>query len=60
MQSRVVSEKKCKAQSLVPGMSQYSDDVDMDAGSIHNKKVFPESDNVSVASGQGESEEDVF
>ena len=59
-QSRVVSEKKCKAQSLVPGMSQYSDDVDMDVGIIHNKKVFPESDKVSVASGQGESEEDVF
>jgi hypothetical protein len=56
VQSRVVSEKKGKAQSLVPGMSQYSDDTE----TIHNKKVFPESDNVSVASGQGESEEDVF
>ena len=30
-QSRVVSEKKCKAQPLVPGMSQYSDDVDMNS-----------------------------
>merc|ERR1712078_517275 len=30
-QSRVVSEKKSRAQSLVPGMSQYSDDVDMNS-----------------------------
>ena len=30
-QSRVVSEKNSKAQPLVPGMSQYSDDADVNS-----------------------------
>ena len=56
-QSRVVSEKKCKAQPLVPGMSQYSDDVDMDAATsaAQSKKVSQESDDESLASGSEES-----
>merc|ERR1712224_977244 len=56
-QSRVVSEKKCKAQPLVPGMSQNSDDVDMDAerSAAQSKKVSQESDDESLASGSEES-----
>ena len=56
-QSRVVSEKKCKAQPLVPGMSQYSDDVDMDAATsaAQSKEVSQESDDESLASGSEES-----
>ena len=62
-QSRVVDEKKHKSQPLVPGMSQYSDDIDMDAGTADqsgslsistgaaSKKVSQEADVVSVASG---------
>ena len=40
-------------QPLVPGMSQYSDDVDMDAGTADHpgkKKLFQESDVESVVS----------
>ena len=61
-QSRVVPEKKCKAQPLVPGMSQYSDDVDMDdvdmdaaTSAAQSKKVSQESDDESLASGSEES-----
>ena len=53
-QSRVVPDKQRMQQPLVPGMSQYSDDVDTDAGSADhpgNKKLSQESDVVSVASG---------
>ena len=61
-QSRVVDEKH-KSQPLVPGMSQYSDDIDMDAGTADqsgslsistgaaSKTVSQEADVVSVASG---------
>ena len=41
-------------QPLVPGMSQYSDDVDMDAGTADhpgNKKLSQEADVESVVSG---------
>ena len=57
-QSRVVSEKKCKAQPIVPGMSQYSDGVDMDAATsaARSKKGSKESDDVSLAFGFEESE----
>ena len=54
-QSRVVDEKKHKSQPLVPGMSQYSDGIDMDAGTAVSKKVSQEADVVSVASGSEES-----
>ena len=62
-QSRVVDEKKHKSQPLVPGMSQYSDDIKMDAGTADqsgslsistgaaSKTVSQEADVVSVASG---------
>ena len=66
-QSRIVSEKS-KAQSLVPGMSQYSDDIDMNAGtakdpaslsfstgSANHKKVSQEFDGRSVTSDSEES-----
>ena len=54
-QSRVVDEKKHKSQPLVPGMSQYSDGIDMDAGTAVSKKVSQEADVASVASGSEES-----
>ena len=46
-QSRVVTEKVRGDQPLIPGMSPYSDDVDMDAGTAdypRNKKLSLESD----------------
>ena len=43
-QSRVVAEKQDKKQHLVPGMSQYSDDIGME--------VFGEADQDSVAFSQ--------
>ena len=68
--SRVVGGKKQKSQSLVPGMSQYSDDqsVDMNAGTaalpdslsfstgVNSQETVPqEFDIFSVASGSEES-----
>jgi hypothetical protein len=53
-QSRVVADKQSMQQPLVPGMSQYSDDVDMDAGTADhpgNKKLSQEADVESVGSG---------
>jgi hypothetical protein len=52
-QSRVVADKQ-SMQQLVPGMSQYGDDVDMDAGTADhpgNKKLSQEADVESVGSG---------
>ena len=53
-QSRVVADKQSMQQPLVPGMSQYSDDVDMDAGTADhpgNKKLSQEADVESVVAG---------
>ena len=53
-QSRVVADKQSMQQPLVPGMSQYSDDVDKDAGTAEhpgNKKLSQEADVESVGSG---------
>ena len=53
-QSRVVADKQSMQQPLVPGMSQYSDDVDMDAGTADhpgNKKLSQEADVESVGPG---------
>ena len=68
-QSRVITEKQHESQRLVPGMSQYSDDIDMDnAGTAeypgsqsfstcaaNQKEVCQEFDIFSVASGPEES-----
>ena len=69
-QSRIVDGKKSKSQSLVPGVSQYSDepDVHYDAGTAEHpgssplstaaanrRKVPHESDVFSAASGPEES-----
>ena len=53
-QSRVVADKQSMLQPLVPGISQYSDDVDMDARTADhpgNKKLSQEADVESVGSG---------
>ena len=59
-QSRVVAEKERGDQPLIPGMSGYSDDINVDAGifEISNKKKLPQdADMESVAS---ETEESIF
>jgi hypothetical protein len=46
-------KKQCKQQRVVPGMSQYSDDVNMDAGTADhpgNKKLSQESGVESISS----------